>query len=294
MAADLKLLLVRSIFRTVGRVAPGTTARWAEELFFRPPKAPFRPNEEEFLQRGTPLPFPTSRGTLAGWSWGGSGPTVILIHGWGSRAARFRVVAQALLARGFRVVSYDHPAHGASPGKRTSLVEVSGLLLEVAEQLGPLHAAVGHSLGGAAIAVALTRGLRLDRAVLIAPFGAPPDFMERFSTLVQLPGPAREIMRANIERRFGLSFSDIHIERLVPALSTPALVIHDRTDRDIPLAEGEGIARAWPGARLVVTEGLGHHAIMRDAEVARQVAEFVAGDDWSGGPTSVVHPAPAD
>lgn len=275
MATDFRLLAVRGAFRTVGRVAPGVAARWAEALFFRPPRAPFRANEEAFLASGTPMALPTSRGTLAGWSWG-RGPTVLLVHGWGSRAARFRVIGEAVVARGYRAVSYDHPAHGASPGKRTSLVEVSAVLREVADQLGPLHAAVGHSLGGAAIAVALHRGLGMERAALIAPFGAPPDFLHRFSSLIQLPEPAREIMRGNIERRIGLKFTDIHIERLVPALTTPVLIVHDRGDQDIPLAEGEGIARAWPGARLVVTEGLGHHAIMRDPGVAARVAAFVA------------------
>lgn len=291
MATDLRLLAVRGTFQTVGRIAPGLAARWAEALFFRPPRAPFRANEEAFLSTGTPISFPTSRGTLAGWSWG-SGPTVLLVHGWGSRAARFRVVAEALLARGFRAVSYDHPAHGASPGTRTSLVEVSGVLGEVAGQLGELHAAVGHSLGGAAIAVALHRGLALRRAALIAPFGAPPDFLHRFASLVHLPGPAREIMRGNIERRFGLTFADIHIERLVPALRTPALIVHDRGDQDIPLSEGEGIARAWTGARLVVTEGLGHHAIMRDPGVAGQIANFVA-DGSVDQATTAPPPAPA-
>ena len=276
MKQRLTLFGIRTAFRTVGRVAPAQAAMWAEEVFCRPPRARVRPSEQEFLTTGKPFELPISTGTLAAWEWG-AGPTVLLVHGWGSRAARFRVLAPLLVDAGFRVVAYDGPAHGRSPGKRTSLPEYSAALVEVASLLGALHAAVGHSLGGAAIAVALHRGLRLERAALIAPFGAPPEFIDRFAKLIALPRPAQERLVANLEKRLGLRFQDLHIADLARTLHTPALVIHDRNDEDIPLKEGRAIATAWPGSEFVETEGLGHHAIMRDAGVARRIVRFVAG-----------------
>lgn len=276
MRQRLTLLGIRTTFRTLGRLAPGQAAVLAEEVFCRPPRARPRAHEDEFLATGTPFDLPISTGTLKAWSWG-SGETVLLVHGWGSRAARFRVLAPLLVERGFRVVAYDGPAHGQSPGKRTSLPEYSVALLEVAALLGPLHAAVGHSLGGAAVAVALHRGLRLERAALIAPFGAPPEFVDRFAKLIALPAGARDRMVANLERRLGLRFQDLHVAELARKLRTPALVIHDQDDQDIPLAEGRAIAEAWPGSRFVETKGLGHHAIMRDAAVAKSIVEFVSG-----------------
>jgi len=272
----LTLLGMRTTFRTLGRIAPGQAAVLAEEVFCRPPRAPIRPSEEEFLATGTAFELPISTGTLAAWEWG-KGPTVLLVHGWGSRAGRFRVLAPLLVERGFRVVAYDGPAHGRSPGKRTSLPEYSAALLEVAALLGPLHAAAGHSLGGAAVAVALHRGLRLERAALIAPFGAPPEFVDRFAAMIALPKKAQERMVANLERRLGLRFQDLHVADLARTLHTPALVIHDQDDEDIPQAEGRAIANAWPGSRFIETSGLGHRAIMRDPAVARQIADFIAG-----------------
>lgn len=271
---DLGLLALRTTFQTVGRIAPGTAARWAEELFFRPRRAQPRANEEEFLAAGERFTFSSSRGELAAWRWG-EGPRVLLVHGWASRAARFRVLAPALVEAGFQVTCYDHPAHGASPGRRTSLIEVTAVLLEVAEQTGALHAAVGHSLGGAAVAAAQAQGLELNRAVLIAPFSARPDFLDQFARHVGLPDPVRDRMRRNIEERLRMRFEDLYIPPQVRVLTTPALIVHDRDDPEVPITEGEAIARAWPGARLVATEGLGHHAIVRDPGVAAQVAAFV-------------------
>ena len=45
------------------------------------------------------------------------------------------------------------------------------------------------------------------------------------------------------------------------------LVVHDRADKETPYAVGAALAAAWPNARLVTTEGLGHQRILSDAEV---------------------------
>jgi pimeloyl-ACP methyl ester carboxylesterase len=58
-------------------------------------------------------------------------------------------------------------------------------------------------------------------------------------------------------------------------MTTPALIIHDRDDPDVPYAHGEEIANAWPGAQLVATAGLGHRAILRDPDVVRRTVEFL-------------------
>lgn len=276
MRRRLMLFGLRTALRTVGRVDPDRAARWAEAVFTRPPRADARPHEDEFLATGAPFTLPTSVGELAAWRWG-EGPTVLLVHGWASRAARFRVLVPKLVAAGFSAVAYDGPAHGRSPGVSTSLPEYSAALLEVAALLGPLHAAVGHSLGGGAIGVALSRGLRLHRAALIAPFAAPPEFFDQFADHVALPPKARERLRTNLERRLKLKYGDLYVPRLVRELTTPALIIHDRDDSDVPMHYGKAIAEAWPGALFVRTEGLGHHAIMRDNGVMDRVAAFVGG-----------------
>jgi len=53
------------------------------------------------------------------------------------------------------------------------------------------------------------------------------------------------------------------------------LVSHDRRDFKVPLAEGQAIVRAWPRGELVMTRGLGHHKILRDAVVIARAVEFL-------------------
>lgn len=63
----------------------------------------------------------------------------------------------------------------------------------------------------------------------------------------------------------------------------PALIVHDADDQDVPLEQGERVARAWSGAELVRTQGLGHARILRAPGVLERVVGFVrAGLDSQG------------
>jgi hypothetical protein len=62
----------------------------------------------------------------------------------------------------------------------------------------------------------------------------------------------------------------------VASAVAPALVIHDHDDREVPFASGVALGRAWRGARMVRTRGLGHRAILRDAGVVQDALDFIA------------------
>jgi pimeloyl-ACP methyl ester carboxylesterase len=268
------LWALRTAFRTVGTVAPGVAARWAETIFCTPPRHDPRTAEEEFIATGMRFAVRWEREQLAAWEWG-RGPTVVLVHGWGSRAGRLTDMARALVERGFRVVAYDAPAHGLSTGRFASLPEFARALHAVAEVAGPVFGLVGHSLGGAATTLALRDGLAARRTVLLAPPADVVVFSHAFAAHVGLPARAHATMRRNLEARLRMRWDDIHIPTLAPGLRVPVLVVHDREDPDVPYRHAEEIVRAWPEARLITTAGLGHRAILRDPAVIRATAEFL-------------------
>ncbi len=68
---------------------------------------------------------------------------------------------------------------------------------------------------------------------------------------------------------------------LAPSLHTALLIVHDRSDREVPLADGEELARAWPEAQLIVTEGLGHRRVLSSPDTVEMVADFI-GDAPAG------------
>jgi pimeloyl-ACP methyl ester carboxylesterase len=272
--APARVLALRAVFSTVGSVAPGIAARWAETIFCTPPRHEPRTADEEFLARGRRFSVRSEGQQIAVWDWG-AGPTVALVHGWGSRAGRFSVMAAALVDAGLRVVAHDGPAHGASSGRFASLPEFARALRAVADKAGPIHGVVGHSLGGAAAVLALRDGLAAQRVVLLA---APSDvtrFSTAFEDYLRLTPVTRTAMRRNLETRLRIRWDELHLPSIARSLRPPALLIHDRGDTDVPYEEGAEIAEAWPGARLVATEGLGHRALLRDPGVVREIVGFL-------------------
>jgi pimeloyl-ACP methyl ester carboxylesterase len=271
------LWMLRTAFRTVGSVAPGVAARWAETIFCRPPRHEPRPSEEAFLATGERLTVRSEDQDLAVWIWG-DGPVVVLTHGWGGRAGRFSSLAGALVDAGFRVVLFDAPAHGASMGRQASLPQFARALREVGAAVGPAYGLVGHSLGGAAVSLALRHGLTARRAVLLAP---PADvflFSRAFAKHLRIPPRAHDVMQHNLETRLQIRWEELHVPTLARTLTIPGLIVHDVQDADVPYGHGEEIARAWPGAELYSTTGLGHRAILRNPEVIRRTVTFLGGD----------------
>ena len=215
--APARVLALRAVFTTVGSVAPGIAARWAESIFCTPPRHEPRSTDEAFLATGRRFTVRSEGQQLAAWEWG-RGPAVVLVHGWGSRAGRFSVMAAALIDAGFRVVAFDGPAHGESTGRFASLPEFARALRAVGDEIGAIHGLVGHSLGGAAAVLALRDGLTAQRVVLLA---APSDVV-RFSTLfadhLRLTPVTRHAMRRNLEQRLRIRWEDLHVPTIVRAL----------------------------------------------------------------------------
>lgn len=93
----------------------------------------------------------------------------------------------------------------------------------------------------------------------------------------------RALMQGEIERRFGVRWSEFEVEQTAPLLTQPALIVHDANDdqrksqwdADNPFRDGERYARHWPGARLLRTEGLGHRGVLRDPLVVSEVVDFI-------------------
>jgi pimeloyl-ACP methyl ester carboxylesterase len=271
------------LFSTWSAVAPHAAAWAAERLFMTPPRVAAPPHERAALHKARRFHVPFGPRDLTAWFWAGEAdgegaarPAVLLVHGWGGRAGQLAPIAEHLVRAGFSAVAFDAPAHGQSAGRVTNLVEFADGIGAVVGTFGPLVGTVGHSMGGAAAAIALGRGIRLGRLVTI---GSPSDLLaqtRRFAAAVGLPEAARARMQRRIERRVGLPLSvfDIAAQSRPPA---PVLVVHDQGDGEIPYQEGRRLAEAW-SAELMSTQGLGHRRILRDPGVLARISGFMGAD----------------
>jgi Serine aminopeptidase, S33 len=268
--------LLPPVFAGLERTAPALAGWWAERLFFTPPRPRLSPRAEAALAAGREVAVTLDGHPLPTWRWG-TGPAVLLVHGWGGRAGHFSALVSALVEAGFSAVAFDAPAHGGAQGRRTNLVEIARAVEAVANMAGPLFGIVAHSAGTAAVALALDRGLAVPHAAFLAPAGNPEGFTRTFAARLGLGPSSLRAMRERAERRVGVPFERLDLRRLVAGQRGALLVVHDRDDHEIPWREGAAVADAWTGAELALTRGLGHHRLLKDDGVIARVVAFLQG-----------------
>jgi len=273
-STNVRFSVLRALYR-VASVSPALGARLLERTFLSPRRHPAPEREKNWLETAERTSFQSRGRRLAAWTWGSTGPAVLLAHGWEGRGAQLGAFISPLLSRGFRVVTFDGPGHGVSEGIRSSVIEMGAAVLDVARELGPFHGAVAHSMGAAATSLALRDGAPIERLVYVAPPADLEEFLDRVATALGLPAGVVPIARRRIANRLGFQWETIAHSHLARSMTAPLLVIHDSDDREIAVGSGVRLASLWRGSRLEVTSSLGHRRILRDEGVVSRAVSFL-------------------
>ncbi len=257
-----------------GRIAPRLTARLVAHLVARPGgRNPTQPWEIASGPEGSEIEV---RAGLHAQSWGESGPLVLALHGWRGRTTQFRPLAATLVARGMRVIALDLPGHGRSAGATATPRQMGELVAEVQKIVGPVHAAIGHSFGGAVIGAGLMYGFRADRLVIVS----SPTHVSRipffYAKALGLPHRAMPCFARLLDAHVGRPSADLDLVSSAPGAGIPGMLVHDTEDAVIPYSEATALASAWPSLKFMTTTGLGHRDILSNAAVVQAIADFIA------------------
>lgn len=277
----LTLHVARLGFSFYSAVAPRRAGRTAERLFRAPLRRPRPLDEQALLLQARTLTLDFAGLALAGYEWrpddDGLGlPPVLLMHGWESRASQFAPIVKALLAAGYRVIAFDAPAHGDSPGRVATVSTFAELVLEADRRFGPFHAAIGHSVGGAAVLSALTSGLRAGRIATLAAPASLRRATHRFGAMLGLNRRAIAALQEATARANGRALEALEFTLLQPPADVPVMLLHDPRDWQVPASESAAIAGVWPDARLRHVAGVGHNGILAADSVHRLLLDFLA------------------
>ena len=162
----------------------------------------------------------------------GSGPAVVLIHGWPLSSDSWDAQAFALANAGYRVIAYDRRGFGRSeqPWSGYDYDTLSDDLADVMEACGVTSSAtlVGFSMGGGEVARYMSRhrGKGVAKAALVGsvvpfllktddnPHGVPQTTLEDMATQMQEDRP--KFMANFLDQFFGVGFitSPVSEERL--------------------------------------------------------------------------------
>ena len=191
--------------------------------------------------------------------------SLLIVHGFGDHAGRYRDLPRVLGARGLTVAGYDQRGHGASPGRRGDAADFAGFLSDLdaawehAERTLPAPRFVyGHSFGGlVVIRWVQTRLVRPAGVVLSAPWLATRMAVPRWKLAA-----ARVLLRV-----------------------APTLPIASGSDRPEFLTRDPDRAAEYLADRLV------HHRVSARFHAATVAAQAeAAGAAWPDVPTLLILP----
>ncbi|WP_340066692.1 alpha/beta hydrolase [Ascidiimonas aurantiaca] len=252
-------------------------SRYAARLFITPMKHPM-PKREFEMDRSSnqyTLQLPESQKEIVVYEYGDGPKTALLVHGWSGRGTQLVKIAEALLAQGYKTVSFDAPAHGKAKGRTTNLREFIEAVLLLDKKTGPFDIGVGHSLGGMTLLNAVRMGISLQKIAIVGSGDIVTDIMDDFVSKLELKPEIRHLMQYNFENTFGEPMNNYAASEAAKKVQAPVLVVHDENDVEVPVSSAKNIVKHLPNGELFITRGLGHRKILGNGTVIDKIISFI-------------------
>ncbi len=221
------------------------------------------------------------------WSWGDQQSssaetrTVLLLHGWGGEAGLMGAFVPRLLDLGYRVLIPDLPGQGSFDGRLVDTRVSASAIVELDRHYGPLHAIIGHSLGGllgcmvSAGHTAIGGKVELAKLVTINSPVSLGSVISGLGGAVGLSASVIEQIAVKAECDLGRPLAEAHAQSLLETANLPALAFHDTDDPFIPHAGSLARLVNHPSLERIDTSGLGHIEVLDDPAVIDRVTAFL-------------------
>ncbi len=207
--------------------------------------------------------------------------TVVLVHGWTGRSSYMLSFATPLLAKGYRVVAVDLPAHGNSSARQLHLPKAVNAMSELHQRTGPWHSIIAHSFGGA-VACTLVSGLipvfakvPLKRLVLIATPHSMQWIFHGFGRAVGLNRKTQTLFDELVVPLAGRPLEHFEGVDMLQEACVPTLLLHAPDDKEVPFSGAQAMAATGRHVTLQPMPGLGHRRILYAPDTIRAATEFV-------------------
>ena len=256
--------LIRAIIKATGIISPKLSAAIAIELLFRPGTNKIKNKYQNFWDTGEKLSMPSGCEARIF----GSGDKIFWVtHGWQSHSSRFEKIIKVANQHGYKVIAWNGPAHGNSPGHRTNLASFTRCLVKDVDSINQkVDIMLGHSFGAAASAYACNLGAKIEGLILLASPANAKEVFERFWDFIWLGARARKIFVKKTQEEMVAMLSDMSLDEFVNDLNQHICMVHDTKDKIIPYGDALRIKSLRPGVELHKTIGLGHYKIASAVE----------------------------
>jgi alpha-beta hydrolase superfamily lysophospholipase len=236
------------------------------------------------------------------------GISVLIVHGLGEHAGRYKSLVKALNSEGIDVYSFDLPGHGKSPGKRGHIPSLDAVLDYIGRYLDKIEGmrfVLGHSLGGL---IALRAAQEHEDKIKGVIASSPAIYIKKVNPILQFiaslldkiaPGITlsnqinpKELSRSQEEidayvndplvhdRISARLYGEIvrHIDRLwqkAPTSDAPLLLQVGTEDKVVPPVRADELIHTWEGLSIYKAYEGAFHELYEDPYIGTQAVSDV-------------------
>ena len=265
--------VLHTFFDLLWTTTPALTKRIAKRLFFKPSNYKTTPLENYYLKKGRPFEISVNGKTVKCWKWG-TGPSILLAHGWNGRGIQLHHFIEPLLRKGYSVIAYDAPGHGESEGKTSSYFEITDTIRTLLNSSNgyDIQGVIAHSLGASATVNSIAKERNSLEVVLIAPALRLAEVLYGYFDHIGVPKPLYRSLISEYEDQFGYSMDHDNPSNLLREVKSRILIVHDKDDPTIPFFHSKELSDEFQNITLHTTERLGHKKILADRFIVDSIA----------------------
>lgn len=276
----IALLLIKLYFTVVSRLFTNLAAKQALELFQKPTRRAYKPNEIDFYNKAKHFKVDYEEEELDAYEIGSENDNLVfIVHGWGSNIGRLSKIAFRLVEEGYRVVGINFPAHGNSKLTKTNMVFSKNAFVSLVKQINPKKpfSIVSHSFGSSVSALAMKEmGLKINNLVFLTSANKTSEIFLDFKKLINLSDKSFKKLLKISEDVVKIDFMKLYVEDiLVDVMYDKMIVIHDKFDKMLPYHYATEIAENARNCELMTLENKGHSGMLFESEVIEKVVNFL-------------------
>ncbi|HKB44771.1 MAG TPA: alpha/beta hydrolase [Chitinophagaceae bacterium] len=255
------------------------------QLICYSPKMPLRLQQEQLLNEAEKFSqtvkddyFAEKELVFNGFKWGNGSRKLLLTHGWGSKAADFMEIINALKEiNDLEIIAFDAPSNGSSEGELSNLLLFIQSIEAITLHFGEPDILVGHSLGAMANMIALSE-MKITPSLLIsiAPLIRLKENFEYTMNIVGVPQMAQDNFFKSFEEKFNRQASHYNlIDWYILDKKVKHWLAYDENDH---ISTYNYLKEFLDANQSIVSqkyEGVGHERMIKSAQVINDLVEVV-------------------
>jgi pimeloyl-ACP methyl ester carboxylesterase len=272
--------LIKAFFKISDRFFPSLAARTMYTLMTNPRIRKLRAFEEEILDAAERKCIPFKGFEIQTYEWGATNSrTVLMIHGWEGQAGNFGAFVNDLLAKGYRLISYDAPAHGRSSKGKTNMFDIADLAGQLLAEHQP-EFIISHSFGSVITAMSLKKNPTIfvkDWIMITTPYQYI-NYIKGVTEFFNLSPKTFKKVIDLVEAQVDEPIENLNMATYCAALENieRATIIHSVEDKVIPIDSARQTHAGFPKSQLIELNDLGHYGILWSDQTKTIVNQIIA------------------